>query len=65
MKTGDLVRYKVTIDHCSSLWQWYYGLLLEFDKVQRMCVILDHRTGKPVRKHCSDVQLSKVGYADR
>ena len=66
MKAGDLVRYK------KQHWDGDYpeswsnqGLLLKFDKVQRTCEILDNESGKIVKKHCSDVQLVKVGHASR
>ena len=65
MKDGDLVRYKVMQDYTTSIWLWEQGLLLKFDKVQRTCVILDNKTGNIVKKHCSDVQLVKVGNAKR
>ena len=66
MKEGDLVRWKdKSFGVGVSTFLWEHGLLVEFDKVQRMCVILDNKTGKLVKKHCRDVQLEKVGYADR
>ena len=65
MKDGDLVRYKVMQDYVSKIWLWEQGLLLEFDKVQRSCLILENKTGKIVKLHCSDVQLVKVGNAKR
>jgi len=65
LKEGDLVRYKVMQDFTLSVWLWEEGLLLEFDKVQRSCLILDNKTGMPVKKHCRDVQLVKVGYGNR
>ena len=70
MKAGDLVRYTVAIlpesfkkPPDSILWK--EGLLLEFDKIQRLCVILDNSTGEIIKRHCSDVQLVKVGHASR
>ena len=60
MKAGDLVRWRY-----GDLQYRERGLLVEFDKVQRTCVILDNKTGKLVKRHCSDVQLEKVGYASR
>ena len=69
MKAGDLVRY-LTVHRMILDWkdQEEYcatGLLIEFDKVQRWCIILDDETGELIQKHCSDVQLVKVGHADR
>lgn len=68
MKTGDLVRYATTdveiqvADYPRNVQRWHNeGLLISFDKVQRMCEILDNKSGKIVRKHCSDVQLVRVG----
>ena len=68
MKEGDLVRYKVSefkFDPGKHVENFLTGLLVEFNKVQRTCIILDDLTGKLVVKHCSDVQLAKVGYASR
>ena len=67
MKTGDLVRYKIShltlhLSMPSDSLMWGKGLLVEFDKTQRLCVILDNTSGKIVKRHCSDVQLVKVGY---
>ena len=68
MKAGDLVRYATNElmhqvgDYPKSVQLWTSeGLLISFDKTQRMCEILDNKTGKIVRKHCSDVQLVRVG----
>lgn len=68
MKAGDLVRYATNElmhqvgDYPKSVQLWTSeGLLISFDKTQRMCEILDNKTGEIVRKHCSDVQLVKVG----
>lgn len=68
MKTGDLVRYATTDveiqvgDYPRNVQRWHNeGLLISFDKVQRMCEILDNKSGKIVRKHCGDVQLVRVG----
>ena len=70
MKAGDLVRYTVAIlpesfkkPPDSILWE--QGLLIEFDKVQRLCIILNNSTGEIIKRHCSDVQLVKVGHASR
>jgi len=70
VKAGDLVRYTVAIlpqsfkkPPDSILWE--QGLLIEFDKTQRVCVILNNSTGELIKRHCSDVQLVKVGYANR
>ena len=65
MKDGDLVRYKVMQDYVKTIWIWEQGLLLKFDKVQRSCTILENKTGKIIKMHCSDVQLVKVGHAKR
>jgi|SaaInlStandDraft_2_1057019.scaffolds.fasta_scaffold94598_3 hypothetical protein len=73
MKVGDIVRYKTSgpIHHRigdypgqDELWI-EKGLLIGFDKIQRMCEILDNKTGEIIRKHCGDVQLVKVGHASR
>ena len=68
MKPGDLVRYVTSEfthqinDYPKTVFVWdNEGLLISFDKTQRMCEILDNKTGKILRKHCSDVQLVKVG----
>lgn len=68
MERGDLVRYATTDieiqigDYPRNVQRWHNeGLLVSFDKVQRMCEILDNKTGKIVRKHCSDVQLVRIG----
>ena len=70
MKAGDLVRYTVMIlpqafkkPPDSMLWE--QGLLIEFDKTQRLCVILNNDTGELIKRHCSDVQLVKVGHSER
>ena len=68
MKEGDLVRYKLLeykFEPGESRAVFGAGLLIEFNKVQRTCIILDDKTGKIVLKHCSDVQLVKVGHASR
>ena len=75
MKSGDRVRYKTRIyadpiNNVSEDHVWKYvwletGLLIEFNMIQRTCVILDDKTGKIVKKHCSDVQLLKVGHESR
>ncbi len=65
MKAGDLVRYKVRVWGNDISWVWEQGLLLEFDKTQRTCQVLDNKTGEIVKLHCSDVQLVKVGNATR
>jgi len=66
MKSGDLVRYKQHAKFGDYPDKWTEeGLLLEFDKVQRMCEILDNKTGKVIRMHCSDVQLVKTGHQKR
>ena len=64
MKAGDIVRYrKVVIVTNGNFYEpvkddWSpFGLLLEFDKTQRTCRILDSETSEIVVKHCSDVQL--------
>ena len=73
MKEGDIVRYKSwgELRHRvgdypkqDEIWT-NQGLLISFDQTQRMCEILDNNTGKIVRKHCSDVQLVKVGHGNR
>tara|TARA_X000000950_G_scaffold282160_1_gene380459 strand:+ start:276 stop:488 length:213 start_codon:yes stop_codon:yes gene_type:complete len=68
MERGDLVRYATTDieiqigDYPRNVQRWHNeGLLVSFDKVQRMCEILDNKTGKIVRKHCSDVQVVRIG----
>lgn len=68
MKAGDLVRYatndiEIQIgDYPRNVLRWNNeGLLVSFDKIQRVCEILDNRTGRIIRKHCSEVQLVKVG----
>ena len=73
MKEGDIVRYKTFGDFKNRIGDYpsqdvlwvEQGLLISFDKVQRMCEILDNKTGKIIRKHCGDVQLVKVGHASR
>ena len=72
MKVGDLVRYATTDietqigDYPRNVERWNNeGLLVSFDKTQRMCEILDNRSGKVVRRHCSRVQLVKVGNESR
>lgn len=73
MKEGDIVKYKTLGDLrtqigdylCQDVLWVEQGLLISFDKVQRMCEILDNKTGKIIRKHCGDVQLVKVGHASR
>ena len=72
MKSGDLVRYATNDlvhqvgDYPKTVQLWNNeGLLVSFDKTQRMCEILDNKTGKIVRRHCSDVQLVKVGHESR
>jgi hypothetical protein len=73
MKEGDMVRYKTLSDvrfkigaypSQDELWV-EQGLLVQFDKIQRTCAILDNKTLKIIRKHCRDVQLIEVGYANR
>ena len=73
MKEGDIVRYKTLgpfghrvgdFPGQDELWI-EKGLLIEFDKTQRMCTILDNKTHKIIRKHCSDVQLVRQGHASR
>ena len=68
MKAGDLVRYATTDielqigGYPRNVRRWHNeGLLVSFDKTQRMCEILDNTSGRIIRKHCSDVQLVKVG----
>ena len=72
MNVGDLVRYKILGplkhqigDFPMQEEYWELGLLIEFDKTQRVCIILDNKKGKMCKKHCSDVQLAKVGHATR
>jgi len=69
MKEGDLVRYKLRSgferlceeqNHTIRI-----GLLIEFNTIQRLCIILDNITGELHKRHCSDVQLVKVGHASR
>ena len=68
MKAGDLVRYRLYI--ITGVFEedgdvFGTGLLVEFNKVQRTCVILDDKSGELIKKHCSDVQLVKVGHESR
>ena len=72
MKEGDLVRYATTDieiqigDYPRNVERWHNeGLLISFDKTQRMCEILDNRSGRVVRRHCSRVQLVKVANENR
>ena len=73
MKEGDIVRYKTlgefrhrVGDYPGQDELWIEkGLLISFDKIQRMGEILDNKTGEILKKHCSDVQLVKVGHASR
>ena len=72
MKAGDLVRYATTDieiqigDYPKNVERWNNeGLLITFDKTQRMCEILDSSSGLVVRRHCSRVQLVKVGNENR
>ncbi len=70
MKAGDLIRYKGNLSDLAFKkppddFLWKEGLLLEFDQIQRLCVILDNSTGEIIKRHCSDVQLVKVGHASR
>jgi hypothetical protein len=66
VKKGDLVRYKDrSFGVGVSTFLWDHGLLIEFDQVQRICIILDNKTGKLVKKSAADVQLERVGYAGR
>lgn len=70
MKAGDLVRYTVMIlpeDFKKSPDNvfWKQGLLIEFNKIQRLCIILNNDNGELIKRHCSDVQLVKVGHENR
>lgn len=68
MKAGDLVRYTEMMvkpnPHPDNVF-WKQGLLIEFNKIQRLCIILNNDTGELIKRHCSDVQLVKVGYENR
>ena len=72
MKIGDLVWYMTLGDlrhqvgdfpRQDEIWT-SQGLLISFDKVHRICEILDE-TGKIIRKHCDDVRPMKVRHASR
>jgi len=73
MKEGDIVRYKTLGEFSHNVGDYpgqdelwiEQGLLINFDKTQRVCEILDNKTGEIIKKHCGDVQLVKVGYASR
>ena len=66
MKTGDLVRYATSEieiqigDYPKTIQRWNNeGLLVGFDLVKdNICEILDHKTGKVIKRHITSVKLA-------
>ena len=66
MKAGDLVRYATSEieiqigDYPKTIQRWNNeGLLVGFDlKKDNICEILDHKTGKVIKRHITSVKLA-------